>query len=533
MSTRLSSYSKKPSASGVVSNFMDGTSYNLTPLETLKMVAASSIFKEPSYYRPNAVGNLSLLQQSHSVLKDFFSTGDAKTTTDVMTIAIDRALDEDFRGTLELAVQLRNEYNMRLNPSVIFVRAALHPKRVEFNQKNPNFMKEIERSIARRPDDITNQFEYFMFLKGSKNHLPNVVKRAWASKLSEYNRYQIGKYKSKSLIDLVRISHAHSEFIDELMKTGTLEVEDDETTWERLRSQGKKWVEILNTIKIPHMALLRNLRGIFTEINDKDLATKILTQLKEGVPSGHQFPYRYFTARDAVKAKDVFLVDMIESALEDCVDLAMANFPVLDGKTMCLTDNSGSAHGATTSEYGHTTVAEIDNLSSIMTAKNSDEGWVGVFGDRLEVRKMGTRRILDEVNVINKIGHDIGGGTENGIWLFWHDAIENKIHWDNVFIYSDQQASHGGLYGIHPNEYKEFAATGSPREAYIDVLKLVNKYRALVNPKVNVFSVQTAGYDNSVLPENIYRGAILTGWTGKETSFAKALIDLWNEKEAK
>jgi hypothetical protein len=525
----MSSYSKKPSASGATENFMAGTSFHLTPLETLRMVAASSIFGEPSYYRANAVGNLSYLQQSHSVLKDFFSTGDVKTTNDVFTKAIDRALDEDFKGTLELAVQLRTEYNMRLNPSVIFIRASLHPKRIEFNAKNPNFMKEIERSIARRPDDITSQFEYFMFLKGSKNHLPNIVKRAWADKLSEYSKYQIAKYKSKSLIDLVRISHAHSEFIDELMKTGTLEVEDEDTTWERLRSQGKKWAEILDTIKLPHMALLRNLRGIFTEINDKVIAEKVLTQLKDGVQGGHQFPYRYFTARDAVKAKDIHLVDMIESALEDCVDIAMANFPVLDGKTMCLTDNSGSAHGATTSEYGHTTVAEIDNLSSIMTAKNSDDGYVGVFGDRLEVKKIGTKRIMDELDSINRIGHDIGGGTENGIWLFWDDAIKTKTHWDNVFIYSDQQAGHNGLYGINASQYAKFAVGGH----FIDVMKLVDLYRKEVNPKVNVFSVQTAGYDNSVLPENIYRGAILTGWTGKETSFAKALIDLWNEKEAK
>jgi hypothetical protein len=60
---------------------------------------------------------------------------------------------------------------------------------------------------------------------------------------------------------------------------------------------------------------------------------------------------------------------------------------------------------------------------------------------------------------------------------------------------------------------------------------LVQKYRKTVNPKVNVFTVQVAGYNNSVLPENLYRGAILAGWTGRETSFSKAIIDTWDSIE--
>ena len=35
----------------IITNFMGGDSYKLTPLTTLRMIAASSIFGEPSYYR--------------------------------------------------------------------------------------------------------------------------------------------------------------------------------------------------------------------------------------------------------------------------------------------------------------------------------------------------------------------------------------------------------------------------------------------------------------------------------------------------
>ena len=96
------------------------------------------------------------------------------------------------------------------------------------------------------------------------------------------------------------------------------------------------------------------------------------------------------------------------------------------------------------------------------------------------------------------------------------------------------QAGHGNLFGTDPSEYSEFVYDGGGyRDHYIDVLALVRKYRKTVNSKVNVFTVQVGGYNNSVLPENLYRGAILAGWTGKEPVFAKAIIDTWDSIESK
>jgi hypothetical protein len=95
------------------------------------------------------------------------------------------------------------------------------------------------------------------------------------------------------------------------------------------------------------------------------------------------------------------------------------------------------------------------------------------------------------------------------------------------------QAGHGGLYGFG-NDYKDFiVGNGGYNERYIDVMKLVEKYRRDVNPKVNVFSVQTAGYENVLLPEYAYRANVLTGWTGKELVFAKEMNNFWDEKDAR
>jgi len=203
--------------------------------------------------------------------------------------------------------------------------------------------------------------------------------------------------------------------------------------------------------------------------------------------------------------------------------------PKLKRKVISLCDNSGSAWGAFSSEYGNVTVAEIANLSALITAKSSDEGYIGVFGDKLDIRPVSQRNgILTQLDESNRIGKGIGHGTEHGIWLFWDKAIKEKEIWDTVFIYSDMQAGHGGLYG-KAADYRDYVTRGS----YIDVLKLVDVYRRTVNPKVNVFSVQVAGYDNSVLPENLYRGAVLAGWTGKEPIYAAATIKIWDQIESK
>jgi uncharacterized protein len=494
-----------------VINFMDGISYKTNPLLELEMVAASSIFGEKSYYMDDGVKDKKL-----------------NSTTQMFIKACDNALSYDFKGVLELAKKLRYEYNMRLNPALIMVRAVMHEDRTAFNEENKGFMKECIEEILNIPTDIWNQFELWMFFNGSKSKLPSILKRAWADILNKTKKYQLAKYKTKAkIIDLVRICHAHSNDIDELMKNGTIEVSDEESTWEKLRSEGKTWTEILQSTYVPHMALLRNLNGIFKEVQDSNVKNQVLKLLEDGVEKGKQFPYRYYTA--IKNLSNINFKPDVEASLNRCLDKAMVNFPKLKGKTICLSDNSGSAWGAFTSEYGSVKIAEIDNLSSVMTAINSDEGYVGIFGDRLEIESVNKRDgVLSQLDKIqSKHSHNIGGGTENGIWLFFDEAIKKKIHYDNIFIYSDQQAGHGGLYGINSTDYLDYITRGS----YIDVLKLIQVYRQRVNPKVNVFSVQTAGYNNNVVPENEYRTSILTGWTGKESVYANALIDIWNKME--
>ena len=537
--------------SETVVNFMGGDSYKVDPLTTLRMVTASSIFGEPSYYRDGATAknNKSYL---HRIVKRelgvalsdliaeyaMFDLDPNKNTAQLMEECIDKALSYDFKATLEWAVELRNEFYIRLNPQIIMVRAALHPDREKFTKEFNGAFAAINKQVMFRADDVLSQMAYFLYLhKGEKNNIPSIIKRSWANKISSLSRYQVAKYKNHEIgmINAVRLCHAKGDVIGELMTTGTIAVDESEMTWENLRAAGKSWETIFTTVDMGHMALLRNVRGFLKEVDNFELAKKYMEKLKSGVLSGKQFPFRYYSAYKAIKNVpdcEIHHKQLALDTLEECIDICIANMPKLKGKTMCLSDNSGSAWGTINSEYGTVTIAEIDNLSAVITAMCSDEGYVGKFGDTLKVFPISKRRgALEQMQEItNNRDSDVGGGTEGGIWVFFNRAITKNEHWDNIFIYSDQQAGTGGLYGT-PSQYSSY------KEKYslghnINVYKLVVDYRNCVNSKVNVFSIQTAGYDNNVLPNYSYRVNLLYGWTGKEAVFADFMIREWDQMDA-
>jgi len=532
-----------------VLNFMGGISYELDPLETLKMVSASSIFGEPQYYRDGEFAEKTVNRDNVFSVDEYFKDYSILSldkykgmkTSALMEKVIDEALDYDFTGVIEWAKELRNEFLMRLNPQVIMVRAAINKNRTAYTEKNPGGFHEANMSVMTRADDVVNQITYYLYLNGNKTKIPGVLKKSWAKKLSSLRRYEVAKYKDSGIgiVDAVRISHASSEVISELMKNRAVAVEEKDMTWENLRSAGKSWTDTLNTIKMPHMALLRNLRNILKEITDDEMIDAILEDLKNGVEKGKQFPFRYLSAHNAVMAaKDSTNgnATKVADALEDCMDLACGNLPKFSGNNAFLSDNSGSAWSGFTSEYGSTTVAAIDNLSAVIGAVNSEKGIVVPFGDYMKKVEISKRQgILHQAEEINKIGHGIHGGTESGIWQFFAEAIGingEPIKYDNIFVFSDMQAGYN-LYGTEKDKRAYTKMGYAIKGYYINVAKLINEYRAKVNPKVNVYLIQTAGYNNALVPSSGYRTTLLYGWTGKELVYADAMNKFWDECDAK
>lgn len=517
-------------------NYMGGISFKLNPLLTLKLISASSIFGEPKYYMRSNMESVKKLYKPNEYLLDkiYFKEYMNLSSENIFENAIDEALEYDFRGTLEWAIELRNTYYMRLNPQIILVRAMLHHKRVKFNKKNPGLVRDLARKIILRGDEPTVQLTYYLYINKTKNKLPTILKKIWRDKLQTLSTYEINKYKNShiGIIDTVRICHAYSNEISNLLKK-SLQLKEKDLNWKNLRSSKKSWKKIIEKNKLGHMALLTNLHGIFKEISNKNDVLDILKTLENGVLNGKIFPYRYYQAMIVLENEILYNKTLILDSLEKCMDISLSNLPKLKGKTVCLSDNSGSCWKTFTSQndkndnYGKTTIAEINNLSSVITACNSEDGEVIKFGDTIMNYPVSARRgILYQSKIISENKYNnVGGRTENGIWQFFKESIKNKTSFDNIFIYSDQQAGHGKLYGINSLEYSDYALGN-----YLDIPKLIKKYRQVVNENVNIFSVQTAGYGDCVIPEYMYRTYILSGWTGKEILFANMVNEIMENK---
>ena len=508
-------------------NFMGAPSYDLSnPLMKLRIAASSCFFGEPMYYNRDLDDKRKIRHASKARLSDsdveylatILDAIDPRewrkmTPKSLMEKAIDDAIAFDAEKTLQEAVRLRNEDYIRVTPQVILVRVANYP-----DAKGTGLVKKYGSNIARRPDDIVTQLAYQLSAFGKT--VPNALKRLWKLKLESYDAYQLAKYRMENrkvkMVDVNRFAHAKSEHIDKLVK----EELKNERTWESIiSSEGsnkESWKKAIG--EMGHMALLRNIRNFLkTEVEPSDFVQK----LKNGVKRGMQLPFRYYSAYQSNKK---IAPPTVLDAIEECLELSLDNLPHFDGKVMSLCDNSGSAHGTMTSSAGTMKISSIANLSAVITGKISDEGYIGIFGDELEVlpvrKKSSTFELVDEAN---RIAKGIGQSTENGIWLFWDKAIEEKQHWDKVFVYSDMQAGHGGLFGTNDREYSDYRWRGTHM---IDVPKLINQYRSKVNKDVEVFLVQVAGYQDTIIPEFYKKTYILGGWGDGIYRFADKMSKL-------
>lgn len=519
-------YSKEQLKDGHL-NHMDGVSYDINnPIVQLRVVASSCFFGEPMYYHEDNAENSALRDKTVRynenqgnyldktlgkgiALPNYRNYSPAK----LIETAIDEALAFDPEATLKEAVRLRNEENIRTTPQVIMVRAANHEK-----VRGTGLIGQYSAQIMKRTDEAALQLGYQIQVFGKP--IPNALKKSWKKFLEARSEYDLAKYRMESrrfkTVDVVNLVKAHSDEIDLLMK-GNLKL-SQEDTWEALISKEgstkENWEKAIDLMG--HMALLRNLRNF----HQNGVAPQLyLDKLVKTAKGGKQLPFRYYSAYQQLKSTGVS--GNVLDAVEKCLEISLGELPKFNGKVMSLCDNSGSAQGATTSSMGTVKVSDIANLTAVLTGRVADDGYIGIFGDKLDVKPVRkTDSVFDQVTKADQIGQGIGGSTENGIWLFFDKAIKQKEQWDHIFVYSDMQAGHGGLYGVNQNDYKDYLWNNTN---HIDVAKLVKTYREQVNKDVKVYLVQVAGYRDVLVPEYYDKTYILGGWGDGLLKFAHYL----------
>ena len=499
-------------------NFMGGPSYDLSPFARLYVMASSSLYGEKGYYsstrRTKKDDEMMKYLEARfgsygSGMSHLFSD---RTRSEAMQAAIEESLAYDAELTLKFLGWLRNKALIRATPAAGLAVAA-HSGVV----RGSGMLRYTAGNILSRMDDVANCLAYYLDKYGKP--IPNALKKVLASRISTASEYELAKYAGKNkkvtLLDAVRLTHAHSEAVDKFCSGELSLANEGLETWEAIisgeGSSKESWTKAVGVMG--HMALLRNLRNLEKYDVEESL---YLNKLTEGAKTGKQLPFRYYSAWLNVRK------DSVRKALEKCLDISVGNLPKLGGRSLVLVDNSGSAVGAKVSAFSNVSVSVCGNLMGVLTGLVSDSGKIGVFGDRIKyvpIAHDGRGTVLETLDMVNDIGGHVGYSTENGIWLALDDAIRSGEKFDRIFIYSDMQAGHGGLYGLDGEKYPVFAQGRPDWYRYIDVPKLVSEYRQKVNPACKLYSIQIGGYSDNIFPEFYPDTCIMGGWSSEVFRF--------------
>lgn len=276
------------------------------------------------------------------------------------------------------------------------------------------------------------------------------------------------------------------------------------------------WVSLIKDHKIGYFALLRNLRNIITQAPEAvDGAIEMLTNQKL-IKKSLVLPFRFLSAYEEISAlgggsttakKSIFekgdtktntnIVTKVLNAIDEAAKLSVANIPLFEGKTVILSDNSGSMTG---DSGGHSRLStltsrkssDVANLFAVLCWLRSENTAVGLFGDRLVTPSLDrSKGVFDNFKIIDKAKDTCGPGTEAGIFEMFKKLINEKIMANRIVIFSDCQIGNGCNWygsGYRGNDFNQ----------------LLQKYRE-INPNVMIYSIDLKNYSTTVFEKGVVK----------------------------
>jgi 60 kDa SS-A/Ro ribonucleoprotein len=474
--------------------------------------------------------------------KKFYQEGQKHDSAIKADIALVAQTDPEF--ILRLAAYVRQVLNLRSVPVLILVEAA------SIAACKP-YVRRWTPQIVRRADELAEVVACWIIQHGQiggrgeaggTHAFPNSLKKGLTDAFGHFDEYQLAKYDREGAVklgDVLRITHAKpegeyqaalfryllSEEIDgerlpllaakaRLVRKDTFDAEAQElataahATWEvlisKFGSSKETWEAVIPMMG--YMALLRNLRNFL----DKGVEmAPVLARLADAdeVRRSKQLPFRFFSAyREIEKLQGKPGVGAVLSAITQALEKSVANLPRLTGTSFIAADNSGSMNAAL-SEHSSVRYADVANLLGAIAHQMSDDAIVGSFACRFATVQLNPRdSILTNMGKIAKVS--VGSSTNAYLCVKWLREQNHRV--DRIVILSDMQCY-------------------DSRRGYGESLSQeLLRYRSRVNPRVQVHSVDLAGYGTSQFPEDTPGLALWAGWSER----ALEAMSLFEEDKA-
>lgn len=336
------------------------------------------------------------------------------------------------------AVFSRNVLGMR---SVSALTAAI------LNEYKFEGKRDFYKEFFRRPDDVAEVFGAVDTLGGKRSH---ALVRGACDYLSSLSEYSLGKYKlsrrTYNMYDLINLAHAHSAAIEKY-KNGTLPIPE---TWETVisaasaKEKGAAWEYLVENGKLGYMALLRNLRNIYINVDkpaswwDKNVFSRLTDadQIKKSLV----FPYRLYAAyrelESTLPSGSAKFLATCKAGLGLAFLRSIGNLPRLEGDNLLAVDVSGSMEDRI-SRKSDITLKEVGACYSVMLLLGGGFSDYVKFGSKAKMyspEDFSAANVFDQIS--NMSGNDnLGWSTcVNEIW----PLIEGRAY-DRIFIISDMQ----------------------------------------------------------------------------------------------
>lgn len=381
----------------------------------------------------------------------------------------------------KLAVMARRDFHLRSVTTALIGELAK-------NHRGDDLVARVMEKAIERPDDLTELVSYV------GKPIPKQVKRGIRHALLKFTPYQLAKYRGEGkgvkMVDLFNLTHPNPKFATNAQKKAWKDLLEgklkNEETWEARLSAGedkqKVWRDMVLEGTIGYMALLRNLRNLEEQADDKTKKkTAEIIADKEAVEKSKQLPFRFYNAYINISSR--LFRDAISKALEH----SMSNVPKLKGRTLVAVDASGSMSGDPIQKA---------SIFAAALVKSNDSDLILYDTSVQEARVVTGAPVIMLAEDIQRMA--MGGGTETS--LVFDYAQRSNEKYKRIIILSDNES---------------WADYDSPQSSYGSYKNQNDCY---------VYAIDLAGHGTKdVTGSKVYH---LAGWSEKIFDFMK-----WIEEE--
>jgi hypothetical protein len=330
------------------------------------------------------------------------------------------ARETELCEVINLAIEARTKHGLRHVPLLLLLAVIERSRGMAITQ-------DVIEKVIQRPDEMGELLSLYWAQKGNKHMLPAGMRKGLARVIGKFSEYQLAKYdrdgavKLRDVFRLVRPTPINEEQ-SMLWKRAVKRELETPDTWEVSLSGGANKKETFERLiregKLGYLALLRNLRNMAQSGCDVDLVRQAIVARK-----GAQLvlPFRYVAAARAAP--------QFEPALDQALCEAVAEMPILAGKTIVLVDVSHSMNARLSGKSDMTRMIAASTLAAIIP------GDVRLFSFSNEIVEVPPRRGMAGVDALVRSQHH--SNTYLGLAV---NAINGLPH-DRLIVVTDEQSN--------------------------------------------------------------------------------------------